>query len=72
MAALCRHDSESQVGKRLGLPQAIRTDNGKELCGRAMLTWKLYRGVKLFLMEPSKRTRVPISSHSMGSSEMSA
>ncbi|MDI3464249.1 MAG: IS1404 transposase [Nitrospira sp.] len=22
-----------------GLPQVIRTDNGKEFCGRAMLTW---------------------------------
>lgn len=24
-----------------GLPKAIRTDNGKEFCGRAMLTWVL-------------------------------
>ena len=24
---------------RRGLPQAIRTDNGKEFCGKAMLTW---------------------------------
>jgi len=37
-----------------GLPQAIRTDNGKEFCGRAMLTWAHERGVKLFLIEPGK------------------
>ena len=37
-----------------GLPEAIRTDNGKEFCGRAMLTWAHDRGVKLFLIEPGK------------------
>ena len=37
-----------------GLPQAIRTDNGKEFCGRAMLTWAHERGVKLYLIEPGK------------------
>lgn len=37
-----------------GLPQAIRTDNGKEFCGHAMLTWAHARGVKLFLIEPDK------------------
>lgn len=37
-----------------GLPQAIRTDNGKEFCGRAMLNWAHERGVKLFLIEPGK------------------
>jgi putative transposase len=37
-----------------GLPQAIRTDNGKEFCGRAMLTWAHACGVKLFLIEPGK------------------
>lgn len=26
------------VGKQRGLPQAIRTNNGKEFCGRAILT----------------------------------
>ncbi|VVE00731.1 transposase [Pandoraea communis] len=30
------------------LPQAIRTDNGKEFCGRSMLSWVHERGVKLF------------------------
>mgnify|MGYP003121624732 CR=1 FL=1 len=28
-----------------GLPQAIRTDNGKEFCGRAMLLWSHLCGV---------------------------
>jgi transposase InsO family protein len=37
-----------------GLPQAIRTDNGKEFCGRAMLSWAHARGVRLFLIEPGK------------------
>lgn len=37
-----------------GLPQAIRTDNGKEFCSRAMLTWAHARGVQLFLIEPGK------------------
>jgi transposase InsO family protein len=37
-----------------GLPKAIRTDNGKEFCGRAMLTWAHQRDVKLFLIEPGK------------------
>ena len=37
-----------------GIPKAIRTDNGKEFCGRAMLTWAHERGVRLFLIEPGK------------------
>jgi transposase InsO family protein len=37
-----------------GLPQAIRTDNGKEFCGKAMLTWAYARSVRLFLIEPGK------------------
>jgi putative transposase len=37
-----------------GLPQVIRTDNGKEFCGRAMLTWAHERGVTLRLIEPGK------------------
>lgn len=42
------------LAMRRGLPRAIRTDNGKEFCGRAMLTWAHARGVKLFLIEPGK------------------
>jgi putative transposase len=37
-----------------GLPRVIRTDNGKEFCGRAMLTWAHTRQVKLTLIEPGK------------------
>ena len=37
-----------------GLPQAIRTDNGKEFCSRAMLDWAHMRGIKLYLIEPGK------------------
>lgn len=37
-----------------GLPKAIRTDNGKEFCGRAMQAWAHERGVRLFLIEPGK------------------
>ena len=38
-----------------GLPKAIRADNGKEFCSRAMLTWSHTRGVHLFLIEPGTR-----------------
>lgn len=37
-----------------GLPQVIRTDNGKEFCGRAMLTWAHSHHVALRLIEPGK------------------
>src|SRR5918994_2386134 len=37
-----------------GLPQVLRTDNGLEFCGRAMLTWAHDRGVTLRLIEPGK------------------
>ncbi|PWK78562.1 transposase InsO family protein [Fulvimonas soli] len=37
-----------------GLPNVIRTDNGKEFCGRAMVTWAHERGVQLRLIEPGK------------------
>ena len=37
-----------------GLPQVIRTDNGKEFCGRAMLTWAHAHRVTLRLIEPGK------------------
>ena len=43
-----------RVALHRGLPRAIRTDNGKEFCGHAMLTWAHLRGVKLFLIEPGK------------------
>lgn len=37
-----------------GLPKVIRTDNGKEFCGRAMLTWAHSNRVALRLIEPGK------------------
>ena len=37
-----------------GLPKIIRTDNGKEFTGKAMLTWAHERGVTLRLIEPGK------------------
>ncbi len=37
-----------------GYPKIIRTDNGKEFTGRAMLTWAHKHGVKLRLIEPGK------------------
>ncbi len=40
-----------------GLPQVLRTDNGLEFCGRAMLTWAHTRGVTLRLIAPGKPTQ---------------
>jgi len=37
-----------------GLPKVIRTDNGKEFCGKAMVTWAYERGVQLRLIQPGK------------------
>ena len=37
-----------------GLPKIIRSDNGKEFCGKAMLEWAHQRGVQLRLIEPGK------------------
>ena len=37
-----------------GLPRVIRTDNGKEFCGKAMVTWAYNRAVQLRLIQPGK------------------
>jgi len=37
-----------------GLPRVIRTDNGKEFCGKAMIEWAHVRGLDLRLIEPGK------------------
>jgi len=37
-----------------GLPKVIRSDNGKEFCGKVMVTWAHERGVQLRLIEPGK------------------
>lgn len=47
---------EALVNTR-GQPQVLRTDNGLEFCGRAMLTWAHARGVTLRLIEPGKPTQ---------------
>ena len=36
------------------MPQGIRTDNGKEFCGKAMVVWAHQRGVQLRLIQPGK------------------
>lgn len=46
------HSGSSSCSR--GLPKAIHTYNGKEPCGRAMLTWAHQRGVMLFLIVPGK------------------
>ncbi|MDE3023619.1 MAG: transposase family protein [Pseudomonadota bacterium] len=43
-----------RLAVKRGLPQAIHTDNGKELCGRAMLAWAYAHGVKLFRIRQDK------------------
>lgn len=43
-----------QLALDRGLPKVLRTDNGPEFCGRAMLTWAHERGVALRLIEPGK------------------
>lgn len=37
-----------------GLPRVIRTDNGKEFCGKAMLAWAHEHDMQLRLIEPGK------------------
>ena len=39
------------------MPRVLRTDNGLELCGRAMLRWAQARDVLLRLIEPGKPTQ---------------
>jgi putative transposase len=46
-----------ELARRRGLPRVLRTDNGRELCGRAMLTWTQTHGVALRLIEPGKPTQ---------------
>lgn len=37
-----------------GLPQVIRTDSGKDFCGKALVAWAHERGVQLRLIQPDK------------------
>ena len=43
-----------RMAKSRGLPQIIRSDNGKEFCGKDMVKWAYERGVLLRLIEPGK------------------
>lgn len=43
-----------QLASLRGLPQVIGTDNGKEFCGKVMVSWAHARGVKLRLIQPGK------------------
>ena len=43
-----------EVCSKRGRPSIIRSDNGKEFTGRAMLTWAHRNGVALKLIEPGK------------------
>jgi transposase InsO family protein len=42
------------LSRSRGLPQILRTDNGPEFCGRALLTWAHEHGLTLRLIEPGK------------------
>lgn len=43
-----------RLAMQRGLPRVIRTDNGKEFCGKAMVAWAYEKGVALRLIEPGK------------------
>ena len=43
-----------EICSRRGRPEVIRTDNGPEFVGRAMLNWAHRNGVSLRLIEPGK------------------
>ncbi|WP_274509793.1 IS3 family transposase [Xanthomonas campestris] len=43
-----------RLAHRRGLPKVIRTDNGKEFCGKAMVAWAHARNVQLRLIQPGK------------------
>jgi putative transposase len=49
--ATCVRDGLAQAR---GHPKVIRSDNGKEFCGKAMVTCARERGVQLRLIEPGK------------------
>ncbi len=52
-----------QLAATRGRPQVIRTDHGKEVWGRAMLTWAHAHTVTLRLLNQASPTRMPTLSH---------
>nr|WVL54470.1 IS3 family transposase [Xanthomonas nasturtii] len=55
--AICGHGVTrvlERLAIRRGLPKVIRTDNGKEFCGKAMVAWAHAHGVQLRLIQPGK------------------
>ena len=48
-----------RIGAYRGLPKIIRTDNGKEFCGRAMLMWAHQKNVALRLIERKRPVLTP-------------
>ena len=42
------------IKRSRGLPKVIRSDNGREFCGRAMAVWAHENGVALRFIEPGK------------------
>lgn len=42
------------IKQQRGLPQVIRSDNGREFCGRAMAVWAHENAVQLRFIEPGK------------------
>lgn len=51
--------SRKEACQLRGLPKEIRTDSGKEFCGKAMLICAYRRGVTLFLIAPRKPKQNP-------------
>jgi len=43
-----------RIGAHRDLPKVIRTDNGKEFCGKTMLSWAHERGIAQRLIEPER------------------
>ena len=52
--ALLKFCEYVEAASHRGLPKIIRTDNGKEFCGKAMLTFAHDAGITLRLIEPGK------------------
>ena len=61
-----------RLAQTRGLRRVIRTDNGKEFCGKTMAAWAYERGVQLRLISLESRTRTPTSRASTVACAMNA